>query len=101
MGQIVTIQSLRESGVRAADLSAARQGWLKLDRQGECAALSLYGTETGRLLLGPLVNPVLVGAEPDGLLIQGTEILADDCYIQEWLIVQAEQSPAPPEMPLW
>ena len=101
MAQIVDIQPLRVNGVRTVDLPYAVSGQFRVRNLDGHTELTLVGHKTGRILLGPLRNPKLVAAEPDGFVIFGLELSAEGETAQEWMVVLAQPNPAPPEVPLW
>lgn len=101
MAQIVNIQPLRVHGIRVTDLPDVVGGYFKVSHEGSHVALAVVGTQTGRLLLGPILDPMVVAAEPEGFVLQGTECSEGCNQPQEWLVVLAKRSPELPDLPLW
>lgn len=101
MAQIVNIQPLRAHGARVVDLPRAVGGHFRVSNLDGHTALALVGHQSGQVLLGPLLDPRLVSAEPDGFVLYGMEHVSGDTQPQEWMVVVARPDPAPPEFPLW
>lgn len=101
MAQIVNIQPLRVKGIRVTDLPDVVGGHFKVAHEGGRVKLAVVGTQSGRVLLGPILDPMVVAAEPEGFVLQGMEESGVEKRIQEWLVVLAKAHPAPPDFPLW
>lgn len=101
MAQIVNIQPLRVQGIRVADPPRAMGGYFRVTNQGGHTALALVGHRSGEVLLGPLFDPKLIAAEPDGFVLCGMEALEGTDHTQEWMVIVARPDPAPPDIPLW
>lgn len=101
MAQIVNIQPLRAYGVRTVDLPYALGGHFRVRSLGGHTELTLVGRNSDKVILGPLLDPRLVAAEPEGFVLAGTEDVAGSTLLQEWLVIVARPDPAPPEYPVY
>lgn len=65
-------------------------------------SVELVSNRNGCRLLGPLLDPRLVCAEPDGLVLAGTESDAQGAYLeQEWQLTTDENFALPADAVLW
>lgn len=101
MAQIVNIQPLRLHGARVVDLPHAVGGYFRVSDLDGHIAVAVVGQQSGKVLLGPLVDPRLVSAEPEGFVLYGVEQVEGGTQPQEWMVIVAKPNPAPPEFPLW
>lgn len=101
VAQIVNIRPLRMLGERVADPPDAIGGCFRVSNQAGRITLAVVGPQSGRVLLGPILDPTVVAAEPDGFVLQGLECAEGGERLQEWLVVLAKPNPAPPDLPLW
>lgn len=101
MAQIVNIQPLREHGARVVDLPHAVGGHFRVSNLDGHTTLALVGHQSGQVLLGPLLDPKLVAAEPDGFVLAGLESADGEMQLQEWMVIVARPNPAAPEFPAW
>ncbi len=98
MAQLLDIQPLRRHGERVTTLTKAYVGMFRVTQDKGQRSLSLV-SPTGVLLLGPLLNPEVVMADVDGLVLGGRE--PDTGFPQEWQILSARKLEGYPEYPVW
>jgi len=101
MAQVVNIQPLREHGVGVIDPPHVIGGYFRVGNLDGHISLAVVGHQPGRVLLGPLLDPRLVSAEPEGFVLYGMEHVSGNTQPQERMVVVARPDPTPPEFPLW